>query len=224
MSKRLLPTTDAAAVPLATAAATLPFPPVAGQVAVVPAGWTHDEAGTVPEFEVDLWGTAALTLTLGELFAGKLRALVIADTVIDSVDHTTDTLTEAAHGWQTGDGPARFTAGTSLPGGLALATDYWLIRASANTFQVALSLALALAGTAVPLTSNGVGALTLSDTADTKRVRWGSRGLLDASIALDVDRSYTVRCEHGSDVVAYAVKGTLSAAAVTGTILPVQER
>jgi len=72
------------------AAATLPFPPVAGQMAVVPDGWTHSEAGTVPEFEVDLWGTGALNLTAGEMFAAKQRALTKAGVTVDELKQRVD--------------------------------------------------------------------------------------------------------------------------------------
>ena len=41
----------------------------------------------------------------------------------------------------------RFTTTTTLPTGLALATDYWLVRVSATTARVATSLANAIAGT-----------------------------------------------------------------------------
>lgn len=228
MSKRLFPVTSDAAVTLATAAATLPFPPVAGQIAVVPSGWTGSEAGTVPEFEVDLWGTGALTLTAGELFAAKQRALALAGVTVTAanVDATANTFTHNAHGLKTGDGPAQWTSTATLPAGLALLTDYWVIIVDANTFKVATSLANALAGTAVDITDQGtaLSTHTLTVTASGKRLRWCSRGLLNASISLDVDRAYSVRCEHNPDVVAYAVVGTLSANAVTGTILPVQER
>jgi hypothetical protein len=74
-----------------------------------------------------------------------------------------DILTCASHGYETGEGPYRFTLGSgdTLPTGLADDTDYWIIAddtnssLTANTFQVATSLALAQAGTQVDLTSDG---------------------------------------------------------------------
>ncbi len=62
---------------------------------------------------------------------------------------------EVKHGFITGDHVRLTTTGT-LPSGLALATDYWIIADSANKFRFASSLANALAGTAV----NWVSALT----------------------------------------------------------------
>lgn len=49
-----------------------------------------------------------------------------------------DTITETAHGFQTGDKVQLTTTGV-LPAGLALATDYYVIRVDANTIKLALS-------------------------------------------------------------------------------------
>lgn len=49
----------------------------------------------------------------------------------------------------------------ALPGGLVAATDYYLIRASASTYYLSVSLAAALAGTYIDLTTNGTGFQTL---------------------------------------------------------------
>ncbi len=222
MSQRLT-TPDDSAIAIATAAATLPFPPVAGQLAAVPAWWTT-VSGTIPELILEFWGAAALTFTAGELWGGTLFDVVIADTTIDSVDHTVDTFTEATHGWKTGDGPIRLAWATTFPPEITAGTDYWLIVTGASTFKIATSFANALAGTALAFSSNGTGALTLSDTADTERIRWGSEGLLDASIALDTNKSYRVRCDHAQNVVAYALVGTLSGSTITGAIFPAEER
>lgn len=56
----------------------------------------------------------------------------------------------------------RFTTSSTLPAGLSLATDYWLIRASATTATVATSLANAVAGTFVDITDTGTGTHTLT--------------------------------------------------------------
>jgi hypothetical protein len=55
----------------------------------------------------------------------------------------------------------RFTTTTTLPTGLSLNTDYWLIRVSATTSRVATSLANAIAGTAIAYTDAGTGTHTL---------------------------------------------------------------
>jgi hypothetical protein len=56
----------------------------------------------------------------------------------------------------------RFTvAGGSLPTGLSLATDYWMVRQSATTSKFATSLANAIAGTVIAWTDNGSGTITM---------------------------------------------------------------
>lgn len=56
----------------------------------------------------------------------------------------------------------RFTTTTTLPTGLALATDYYLVRQSATTAKVATSLANAIASTFVAWTDAGTGTHTLT--------------------------------------------------------------
>jgi len=205
---------------IVSAAATLPSPPT--NYGAVPTWWRRDDA-VVGEFDLDLWATATATLTDGELVAAIPHAFVYADNTIASVDHTVDELTETAHALKTGDGPLQFTTSGALPGGLALATDYWAIRTGANTFKVAASLADALAGTAVALSSNGTGTLTLVDTASTQRLWWSSYGALPTPIALDADRGFSTRVSHRQQAVAYGLIGTLSAGAISASVTPVLE-
>lgn len=56
----------------------------------------------------------------------------------------------------------QFTTSGTLPTGLSLATDYWLVRVSATTCRVATSYANALAGTVVSYTDGGSGTHTLT--------------------------------------------------------------
>lgn len=57
----------------------------------------------------------------------------------------------------------QFTTTTTLPAGLSLATDYWTIRLSATTSNVATSLANAIAGTpVVDITDTGTGTHTIT--------------------------------------------------------------
>lgn len=56
----------------------------------------------------------------------------------------------------------RFTnSGGALPTGLAINTDYWLVRVSATTARVATSLANAIAGTVISYTDAGTGTHTM---------------------------------------------------------------
>lgn len=64
----------------------------------------------------------------------------------------TDILTKASHGLASGT-RVRFTTTTTLPAGLALATTYYVINPTTNTFQVSATLA----GAAVDITDAGTG-------------------------------------------------------------------
>lgn len=56
----------------------------------------------------------------------------------------------------------RFTTTTTLPAPLALATDYYVIRMSDTTFEVASSYANAIAGTQINITDAGTGTHTIT--------------------------------------------------------------
>ena len=56
----------------------------------------------------------------------------------------------------------RLTTTTTLPAGLSLATDYYVIRVSDTTFKLATSYANAIAGTQIDITSTGTGTHTAS--------------------------------------------------------------
>jgi hypothetical protein len=56
----------------------------------------------------------------------------------------------------------RLTTTTTLPAGLALATDYYAIRLSDTTFSLATSYANAVAGTAINITDAGTGTHTIT--------------------------------------------------------------
>lgn len=56
----------------------------------------------------------------------------------------------------------RLTTTTTLPGGLATATDYYVIRVDDDTFSLATSYANAVAGTAINITDAGTGTHTVN--------------------------------------------------------------
>jgi hypothetical protein len=56
----------------------------------------------------------------------------------------------------------RLTTTTTLPAGLSLATDYYVIKVSDTTFKLATSYANAVAGTAINITSTGTGTHTVN--------------------------------------------------------------
>lgn len=115
------------------------------------------------------------TMAKGVYTSGP-AAHTIVDDVVEAVDATADTLTLTAHGLATGDGPVRFTTagiGSVLPGGIALLTDYWIVKVDANKIALATSLEIAMSQPVtvdvVDITDAGVGTHTLADTADTMR-------------------------------------------------------
>lgn len=221
--RRLHKTTSSSAVTLASAAATLPFPPHAS-TATVPDGWS---ASTVaPQLDLKITAAAACNLTLAELYGGELLAGTIAADNVDTVDFANNELDVATHGLSTGDGPIQMTTATTLPAGLALLTDYWIIAVTTGTIQLASSLANALAGTAVAFTDAGTGTHTLTGNSPNLMI-WHSMGLLghaqNGSVTLTARQAYAVRVDHRPDVVAYAISATLSASTVSATITPVLE-
>lgn len=56
----------------------------------------------------------------------------------------------------------RLTTTTTLPGGLATATDYYVIKVSDTTFKLATSYANAIANTAIDITTTGTGTHTVT--------------------------------------------------------------
>lgn len=78
---------------------------------------------------------------------------------------TTDLMTQASHGYYTGLVVQVSNAGGSLPTGLSGSTNYYVIRASANTYYLATSAANALAGTYINITGAGSGTQTATPTA-----------------------------------------------------------
>lgn len=76
--------------------------------------------------------------------------------------HASETFTSTAHGMETGDGPYRVSnSGGGLPAGIAVDTDYWIIKLTADTYQLAATRADALAETELLITSDGTGTHTL---------------------------------------------------------------
>ncbi len=98
-------------------------------------------------------------------------ALSVAGTVeaVNASGANADTLQLTAHGLSTGDGPIHVLTTGTVPGGLALLTNYYAINAGANLVKLAESLADALAGTAVDITSAGTGTHSITSVSATIR-------------------------------------------------------
>lgn len=82
----------------------------------------------------------------------------------EDVDTEDDAITETAHGYLTGL-KGQFTTDDTLPAGLSLSTDYFIIAIDANTYAVGASLADANADTRVTITDGGTGTHTFTPTS-----------------------------------------------------------
>lgn len=112
----------------------------------------------------------AATLEILRASALSIQCVVDEDTpaaknfATTDVDVSTDEITEVAHGYTTGlKGQASTT--TTLPSGLSTSTDYFVIVIDADTYQLAASLANALAGTQIDLVDQGTGTHTFTPTS-----------------------------------------------------------
>lgn len=222
--RSLMPTTAALAeILLAAATATLPAVPTASTMMVVPASWSGGQAaGVVSQFDLDVWADATISLTGAELLAARLHGKAISATAATSTTHASNIFTKAAHGLLTGDGPVQLTTSGTLPAGLSLLVDYWIVKVDANTFSLATSLANAMAGTVIDFTSDGTGTHTYTG-ASAKRVYWHSYGSLP-TISLAAQKAWTRRCCHRPENIAYGVSGTLDTGSVFTAITPVTEK
>ncbi len=205
------------ALTILSAETSAPNPPV--DWGLVPAEWGFK----IEEFDLEIWAAAANALTVAELLGGTLEALTVADDDFTTT-HATEIFTAASHGLYTGDGPIRLTnSGGALPAGVAIDTDYYVIRVDANTFKLAVSRDKAMRGENLSISGDGTGTHTLVDTADTKRVIWMSHGLLgnagDGAVTLTATGGYRIRCGHSQQVYAYAITATFGGAVATSARL-----
>lgn len=103
---------------------------------------------------VDLLGfyrVTSVTTTTSQSMTNTL-----ADAHTFTADDSTDIITMSAHELVPYSRVQLTTTGT-LPGGLATATDYYIIRVTSTTSKLATSYANAVAGTAVDITDAGTG-------------------------------------------------------------------
>jgi hypothetical protein len=220
MARRLFPYTDSALVAVCAEAASLPAIPAAGQFGVVPAAWTR-EGMMVGKFDLLIWADGTANLTSVTFDALIPSALVIADDDVDTVDFANDELDITSHAYTWADGPLQLTTSGTLPAGLELSTDYWVIYKDGGTIQLAASRANALAGTAVAIGDAGSGTHTIVDTADSQRLYSYECSEVAATYGLTDKHGATIPVCHKTAAVAYALKATISANNVWCSMLPV---
>lgn len=122
--------------------------------------------------EADVGGVAFVFTATPTLQTHVLVTVPTASVLASATDVniSTGALTEAAHGFLTGD-VGRLTTSNTLPAGFALSTDYYVINVSSGVYKLASSMANALAGTAIVPTTTGTGNQTFTLTADTFKAR-----------------------------------------------------
>lgn len=99
-----------------------------------------------------------MTDMAGNIVNGHANEEIVSKTVTASDDAGELLLTYS--GDITNFSKVRFTTTGTLPGGLSLLTDYWLVRMTAGTCRVATSLANAQAGTTINYSTAGSGTHT----------------------------------------------------------------
>jgi hypothetical protein len=117
--------------------------------------WDVGESGAaVPMVELTIIAGAAVELAAGAmLVAEEVHNTYPEESEAVTLTNGSEIVNLAAHGFKTGDGPVRLSG--TLPAQLSLTTEYWVIRVDADTFQLALSRANALAGTEVAFGTDG---------------------------------------------------------------------
>ena len=148
----LTATTDAASV---AAAFEIAF----DALTAVPFATDDTAADGTMIFTVTLRGntTNAAVYNADDSGDGSIAVVTTTAGVSSEVDVTANTLTIPSHGLTTGLKGQLTTTGT-LPTGLSLATDYFVIKVDADTIKLATTLVLAQAGTAIDITSQGTDA------------------------------------------------------------------
>ncbi len=142
---------------------------VAGDgVTATTVAYTSDAAARTIEIHNGL--VTALNAVVGANYLASFAPLTGVSFTF-TVTNADEIFHAVAHGLKTGDGPVQVSnSGGALPSGLTAVTDYWVIRIDADTFYLATSLALALAGTNLLLAGDGTGTQTLGSVAATVRV------------------------------------------------------
>lgn len=151
------------------------------QVALSPGGTavvtTGSQSGTHTLYKANFGrGDGSTTFNLPDLRSrvpiGKAAAAPTVSMVFESaaVNTTNNTVTVTDAYFPAQNQLVRLTTSDTLPTGLAISTDYYVIRTDDSTIKFASSLANAVAGTAIDITGAGTGVHTIVFTGDTHTV------------------------------------------------------
>lgn len=114
-----------------------------------------ESLGAILKLEDDAGDAARVIITHRPALAIANAAYTIETLEIDEVE--TRVISKEAHGLRTGDGPILLGSSDTPPGGLALSTEYWIVRYDDGHFEVADSYDNALLHRVVTITDDGVG-------------------------------------------------------------------
>lgn len=98
---------------------------------------------------------------LYDAIAGTMAGFgeLLGPPILCALSTSAETFTATTHGLSNGQNvQVRVSAGGSYPGGFAVDTEYYVVGAAANTFQ----LATTVGGSAIDITSVGTGAVTVA--------------------------------------------------------------
>ena len=195
----------------------LPTPPVfVGDV-----GSTWNQGSSAPaEWDLEITANGVVGVVQDQI--------TIASDDVDTVDFANNELDIAAHGLLNGDGPIQLTTTGTIPTGLALLTDYYVIYVGAGAIQLATSPENAIEGTAVTFSDVGAGTHSILGSVDgdpdgdshdflegsnnSYRIKWLSYGLIgpaaDGAVSLNATKGYSTRINHRPRTIAYALEAT----------------
>lgn len=143
-----------------------------------PLAGTEDLSGSTPrQTYADLIGTA-------------YKAADVATIATTDVNTGTEVITETAHNFVTGQAVVYDDGGSTAITGLVDNTTYYVIRLTANTFQVATTAANAFAGTAIGLSGTGNNAQTFTPVITASFVgQDGAVGIVKLKVASGITLS-----------------------------------
>ncbi len=113
--------------------------------------------------------TPAVYSRAGASGTGSVTFSITTAGTASKVDPAANTISITAHGQVLGS-KVQATTSSALPTGLLTSTDYFVIVVSSSLIRLASSLANAVAGTAITLTTSGVGTQTLTPVTSASNV------------------------------------------------------
>ena len=162
-----------------------------------------------------------------------------------AVNTTTEVITVGSHWFSTGDSVLYSNGGGSTVGGLVNNTIYYVIKASPTTIKLASSLSNANLGTAINLTTAGVGTHSFSNTTNLPSAQTvlAPNGSIKRIVITDAGSNYTTaptitignlwtastavtagqQYASGTNLYTVTISGTTGSSAPTGTSLGVAE-